>query len=85
MENSKTYYKLKIDAEDYPYIAKAFITASNLLLAQYPEKKRGRESQYTKDLRKKNVDFAFELTDAMNRVLYKYPQYEIIREEKTES
>ncbi len=72
--DKKITYNLKIDDADYNQAIRAFVVASNYICSSTPQKPTiGKESKKLKDLRKKNIKIAMELTKAMNNLLFKYP------------
>ena len=72
--DEKITYNLKIDDADPNHAVRAFIVASNYICSNTPPKPTiGKEPRKLKDLRKKNMRIAMELTKAMNNLLFKYP------------
>tara|TARA_R100001440_G_scaffold75326_2_gene102283 strand:- start:543 stop:773 length:231 start_codon:yes stop_codon:yes gene_type:complete len=72
--DKKITYNLKIDDADFNHAVRAFVVASNYILSNSPKKPTiGKECTKAKDLRKKNLKIAMELTKAMNNLLFKYP------------
>ena len=72
--NKKITYNLKINDADFNHAIRAFIVASNYICSNTPQKPTiGKEPKKLKDLRKKNMRIAMELTKAMNNLLFKYP------------
>ena len=70
--SKKIIYNLKIDSDELNHAVRAFIVASNYIYSNSPKKPTiGEESKKSKDLRKKNLRIAMELTRAMNNLLFK--------------
>ena len=68
VKDQKSYW-IKITMEDYGLILKAYALAVFYLATQYPEPKRGRDSDWKKEKREKNYKLWAELRDANERFL----------------
>ena len=66
---SKKEYWIKIEMEDHRLISLAFAIAEMHLATEYPEPKRGRDSDWKKEKREKNYKLWAELRDANERFL----------------
>ena len=66
---TKKEYWIKITMEDYGLIQQAFLFATLYLATQYPEPKRGRDSDWKKKKREENDKKAEELIESQNRFL----------------
>ena len=67
--NNKKEYWIKITMEDYGLILQAYFIAAMHLATQYPEPKRGRDSEWKKKLREKNYKKAEEFNESQNRFI----------------
>ena len=65
----KKEYWIKITMEDYGIILKAYFLAVFYLATQYPEPKRGRDSDWKKEKRKKNEELCKEFNKSHERFL----------------
>ncbi len=62
-------YTIQITMEDYGLILKAYFLAVLYLTTQYPEPKRGRDSELKKKIREKNYKQAEEFNESHNRFI----------------
>ena len=65
----KIEYWIKITMEDYGIILKGYALAVFYLAAQYPEPKRGRDSDWKKEKRKNNERIAKQFNKSHERFL----------------
>ena len=65
----KKEYWIKITMEDYGIILKAYALAVFYLAAQYPEPKRGKDSDWKKEKRKNNERIAKQFNKSHERFL----------------
>lgn len=65
----KKEYWIKITMEDYQTILLAYSIAVCELAIQYPEPKRGRESEINKEKRKQNLKICERLNQSQDRFL----------------
>ena len=65
----KKEYWIKITMEDYQTILLAYSIAVCELAIQYPEPKRGRESESNKEKRKQNLKICERLNQSQDRFL----------------
>jgi len=68
VKDQKSYW-IQITMEDYGLILKAYALAVFYLATQYPEPKRGRDSDWKKEKRKKNGELAKEFNKSHERFL----------------
>ena len=68
-KNNKKEYWIKITMEDYGLILKAYFLAVLYLTTQYPLPKRGRDSDWKKEKRKKNEELSKEFNKSHERFL----------------
>ena len=65
----KKEYWIKITIEDYQTILLAYSIAVCELAIQYPQPKRGRESELNKEKRKQNLKICERLNESQDRFL----------------
>ena len=65
----KKEYWIKITMEDYQTILLAYSIAACELAIQYPQPKRGRESELNKEKRKQNLKICERLNQSQERFL----------------
>ena len=65
----KKEYWIKITMKDYGIILNAYALAVFYLATQYPEPKRGRDSDWKKEKRKKNEELSKEFNKSHKRFL----------------
>ena len=68
-KNNKKEYWIKITMEDYGLILIAYFLAVFHLATEYPEPKRGRDSDWKKEKRKENHKIAKQLNNSHRRFL----------------
>ena len=69
LKNNEKEYWIKITMEDYGIIIKAYFLAVLYLTTQYPPPKRGRDTDWKKEKRKKNEELSKLFNKSQERFL----------------